>query len=150
MIAMKTKQILSSFQLPIPTLTLRQPVASLVIDGRKQFETRRVKPGSVTEFAIHAGKSDLAQFQPFARQSVDDWPELEMLPRGVLGIVRIVAVFNLNEYFDYSSISDLERKIGYWKPGYFAWQLEVMQKFERPIPEIGKLGWWKWNPVGDV
>ena len=98
---MARKQILSSFKMPMWALTLKQPVASAVIDGHKIFETRQFKPGQVTEFAIHAGKGDLPQFEAILRQSVEGWPTLEELPRGVLGIVRITDVFEIGvDYMD--------------------------------------------------
>lgn len=123
-------------------LTLRQPVASLVMAGHKIFETRGFRPGKVVEFALHAGKGDLPQFDAIVRQSVDDWPSLELLPRGVLGIVRITDVYEINvDLMD--KVSDLDFKCGYWDSG-FAWRLEVVDKFRYPIPARGMPGCWRW------
>lgn len=140
------KQILDTYDLPMWALTLRQPVASAVMRKLKRYDLRDFKPHEVTEFALHAGKNNLPLFQPILRQSVDNWPGLERLPRGVLGIVRIVEVHDLAEWFDYSGLSALETSIGYWKSAKYAWELEVVAEFEMPIAARGWPGWWRWWP----
>lgn len=130
-------------------LTLRQPVASAVIDGHKTLETRNFHPGKVTEFALHTGKSDLPEFQGVLERLVPDWPALERLPHGVvLGVVKIVAVYDLPD--DYiQTISDLDFRLGYWKSEY-AWQLGIVEVFDEPVAARGLLGFWKWYPEAEA
>ena len=140
---MDRKQIISSFKMPMWALTLKQPVASAVIDGHKRFETRGFRPGEVVEFAIHAGKGDLPQFDAILRQSVMDWPSVEELPRGVLGVVRIVSVYEIGvDYMD--MVSEIDLMCGFWDSG-FAWKLEVVAKFDMPVAARGIPGFWRWD-----
>ena len=147
---MNRKQILSSFKMPMDALTLWQPAASAVMAGHKIYETRDFHPRQVTEFAIHAGKSDSDRCDYYMRRSVGGWPTVEKLPHGVvLGVVRIVALYDLEEFFDYSLVSDLEIDIGSWKLQY-AWQLEVVSVFDEPIAARGMPGFWKWHIDADA
>ena len=147
---MNRKQILSSFRMPMDALTLRQPVASAVIDGHKIFETRGVRPGKVVEFALHAGKGNSDRFDYYIRRSVAGWPAVADLPHGaVLGVVRIVGVYDLEEFFDYSQLSELDHNLGYWGLRY-AWKLEVVDKFDYPIAARGMPGFWKWHIDADA
>lgn len=145
---MDRKQILRSFSMPMDALTLSQPVASAVIDGHKIYETRGFRPLKVTEFALHAGKGDLPQFEAILRQSVEGWPGLDLLPRGVLGVVRITDVFEIGvDYMD--TVSDIDFHCGYWNLRY-AWKLEVVDKFDYPLPARGMPGFWKWHIDADA
>ena len=145
---MNRKHILSSFKMPMWALTLKQPVASAVIDGHKIFETRGFRPGKVVEFAIHAGKGDLPMFDAILRQSVAGWPICERLHRGVLGVVRIVAVYEIGvDYMD--MVSEIDLMCGFWDSGY-AWKLEVVAKFDKPIAALGMPGFWKWHVDADA
>ncbi len=147
---MVDKQILDEFELPMWALTLRQPVASAVMRKHKIFVLRGFKPHEVEVFALHAGKADLHVFQSALGHFVDGWPGLERLPRGVLGIVRIVEVHHLAEWFDYSGLKALEASLGYWnrasKYKKYAWELEVVTEFEYPIAARGMPGFWRWWP----
>lgn len=128
-------------------LTLKQPVASAVMAGHKKFETRDFKPDKVQEFALHAGKGDNDRFQAVMGRSVADWPALEKLPRGILGVVSIVAVHDLQEFFDYSQLSEIDRELGYWNKRY-AWELEIVDVYPIAIAARGQQGFWKWYPHG--
>jgi hypothetical protein len=137
--------IVSKYRVPMAALTLKQPVASAVMAGHKIFETRGFKPGKVEEFALHAGKGDSRRFQAIMGHLLPDWPSLELLPRGVLGIVRITAVFEIGVDL-MEPVSDIDFHCGFWESGY-AWELEVVDVFERAIPARGMPGFWQWSPV---
>jgi len=132
----------------IVALTLKQPVASAMIDGYKTYETRDFKPVNFVGFALHAGKSDNYHYQSAMERLIPGYPGLESLPRGILGIIRIVEVHDLHEYFDYSQLSEFDNALGNWKARY-AWKIEVVNVFDRPVPARGMPGIWKWYPDED-
>lgn len=128
-------------------LTLTQPWATLVITGRKRFETRSWSTAHRGGVAIHAAKGWSAGDRDLAREFGLD---PDALPRGVvLGYAHIVAVAaaedvraGLQWAEDY-----LELAYGDFDDGRYAWQLTAITKLDEPIPARGALGLWEWTPV---
>jgi len=135
-------------------LTLTQPWATLVILGVKGWETRSWRPVGVQpgdRIAIHAAKGwtredidfafELASrnILPLARHAEPDTD----LPRGaVLGTVQFTG-YRPTERMD--GISAIERELGDYSPGRWAWGLVLPREFARPIPARGMLGLWDWQ-----
>jgi hypothetical protein len=44
----------------------------------------------------------------------------------------------------------LERRLGDWTPGRWAWELADVRPLEEPVPARGALGWWDWTPPEGV
>ncbi len=124
------------------TLTLIQPWATLIMDGRKAVETRSWSTNYRGRLAIHAGKRVDKAAADEAGYS------LEELPRGaVLGTVELVCVHEMtNELLQEASGS--EKAWGVWEQGRFAWYLGSVLRFPQPVQAKGSLGLWKWE--GDV
>lgn len=134
-------------------ITLHQPWASLIVAGEKQYETRGWQPRGLQVgdlLAIHAGK----KWDAATQQS---WYALQQrypaacavvgadLPRGaIVGIVRFMGVKQMTVSF-LQAQSPQELAVGNWKPGRYAWQLEVVEKFAVPIPARGAQGIWDWH-----
>lgn len=128
-------------------ITLREPWASLVLEGTKTIETRSWATRYRGELYIHAGVS---------RAPRDDRhiAELMQLLHGALHYGMIVARCELvdcvriddayahtlarNEPLNYIS--------GDFTPGRYAWVLENVRALERPIRARGSLGLWNWTP----
>ena len=135
-------------------LTITQPWATLVILGVKHWETRGWRPRGIEigeRIAIHAAKGwtradvdfafDLAgrDILPLARHAEPDFD----LPRGaILGTVRFTG------YRPTATAEPgvLERELGDWSPGRWAWGLILPHEYVRPIPARGALGLWEWTP----
>ncbi len=127
-------------------LSLTQPWASLVAAGLKQWETRSWSTNYRGALAIHASKG----FPKWARDFAFDEHEAEgipaplSLPRGaVLCIVKLKSV-QRTELIS-PKLSTLEKHYGDYEPGRFAWELELVELFDAPIPAIGSLGLWEWQ-----
>ncbi len=126
-------------------LTIKQPYASAIMLGHKQYETRTWHPGKTNEFALHAGLGEGVTAQTWLEtlMPVSDWPKLSELPHGaVLGIVTITDVYPVDEIKE--DIDEFEFHIGDWSNGY-AWEIEVVEIFDTPIPAKGQLGFWNWT-----
>ena len=101
------------------SITIRQPYAQLIADGRKKIEYRSWPCKHRGDLAIHAGLAvDLDECQRLA-------PNPESLPKGM--IVAIVEMVGCKKQRD----------------GY-GWQLRNVRKI-RPVAARGRLGLWNWN-----
>lgn len=138
-------------------LTIMQPYASAIIAGHKRFETCKWKPGKTKNFILHAGRKEVnAIDNRFIQQRVDNWPMGYQLPTGkALGIVRIIKCFDaLDVYHDQlnpnpSPATELELQLGNYNGLHFAWELEVVEVFDKPIDTIGQQRFWNWYDKKD-
>lgn len=143
-------------------LTIRQPFASLIIHGIKQYETRSwpAPPKLIGgKLAIHAAKHsslirvgtrDEAEGRGLVRpdcglpESILNRLPNYPLPLGeVLGIVTVVACLEITERLR-DQVSPEEKAIGYWELSpnpwehRYAWRLKVEEDFsgEFPLGEV--------------
>lgn len=144
-------------------ITLWQPYASFIAWGIKEYETRSWQPSALTlrrgqTLLIHAAKRKPTSPQrqaftdvmrnPYVRdlatdhrtQSIDD------LPRGALVCaVRFVRAYptsaNLRD-----ELNPLEKRVGDFSPGRWAWQLELIKVADPPVPATGQQGIWNYTP----
>lgn len=134
----------------IPTLTLHQPWSSLVAGEKKQWETRSRRWKYTGPLAIHAAANDRAGKDFWWKQPFHDhlrdlgWVAWRFLPFGkVLAVVRLVECRPTEEVV--KEISDLEQAFGDYRPGRWAYRLEMVYKFPQPIPARGFQGLWRWE-----
>jgi hypothetical protein len=127
-------------------ITLTQPWATLVVSGRKAFETRSWPTALRERVAIHAAKS----MPGYARQAALDFGfDPNALPRGaVIGEVTLQECVPTEEALHW--ISRNEIPLGDYSPGRFAWGLIAPTEYPTPIPATGSLGFWEWLPERDV
>ncbi len=148
-------------------LTLWQPWASLIAMGEKSVETRCWSTAYRGELAIHAAAKlppkwlgASAQTDPFrdeladvfnvrrdrddrAGRRVDD--VLRELPyAAVLCIVKLVDIDEIDGIVRFT-VSERDRIFGNYEDGRFAWWLELVEKFETPIPAKGNRMLWNWK-----
>jgi hypothetical protein len=122
-------------------LTVRQPFASLIIEGVKTLEYRKRVLRLRGRIAIHAAAElasmdliEWARATHFPRMPIGAWLEyVTALPLGaVLGTVEICGTGP-------SSPSG--------PPGWpYAWQLRSPVPFPAPFPARGSQNLWRWNP----
>ncbi len=128
-------------------LTLTQPWAQLVIDGRKVFETRSWRTNYTGPLAIHAAKGWTADDRQFAR---DLGYAPAALPRGaVLGTVTLIRCQGTEDLVAYLETKGdrglFELMVGDYSDGRYAWRLAHVAAFPEPIPARGSLGLWDWE-----
>jgi len=141
-------------------LSLWQPWASLIFTGAKRFETRSWATRYRGPIVIYAAKGGLPKYKlkdylfgplfkedfqrglaplhgdtliPKALIGIDD------LPFGAaLGVVQLVDCVRT----DTMSLSQIggDYPFGDFSPGRFAWQLEKVRAFEKPVPAKGAQG----------
>lgn len=143
-------------------LTIRQPWASLIALGEKQFETRSWKTQYRGQLLIHAGKSiekNICKLEPFNSILTKYGYTADNLPTGV-----IIAKCNLvdckfiigksptetigaliEDYNKRSTVVGNEYEFGDFTPGRYAWKLEDVQVLNKPIAAKGQLSLWNYN-----
>jgi activating signal cointegrator 1 len=120
----------------VKALTLIQPWASLIIDGRKTIETRKNAWSHRGPVAIHAGlKVDREACIRFGYNP-------DTIPRGaVLGLV------NMYDCVRFPDLRTPPDEYGDFTPGRHGYLLQWAKPFSSPIPARGyqTLGW-EWEP----
>lgn len=124
-------------------LTIKQPYASLIAEGIKEYEFRTWKTNYRGEFLIHAGKGrNLEYMEKFKHLNLD-------YPAGYI-IAKVTLADCIEVTDDFREILKMNNSILYshvindktWK-GY-AFKITNVEKIEN-IPIQGKLGFWKFD-----
>ena len=114
-------------------LTLIEPWATLIAQGRKQFETRSWKTPYRGPIAIHAGAKTDKQFMFECGYSMAD------LGNGnIIAVADLVNVVSTNGFVP----AVPERWYGDYSPDRWAWQLTNVRVLDVPIQCKGMLGLW--------
>jgi hypothetical protein len=149
-----------------------QPWANLVVSGKKTYETRSWSTSHRGLLYIHASKGMPDELQALCLQEpfrgalgIESEEDVRRLPYGgLLGIVELVDCWPIRPagafHQDYAAFrpgpdgtppvvidnEHDEHKFGDYRPGRWAWQLKVVERFEKPIPMPGRQGIWKVHP----
>ena len=123
-------------------LTIRQPWATLIMQGDKRFEFRSWQTKYRGELLIHAGKGiDKEAVKRLEKYLPKD------LPLGkILGKVMLVDCIRMSPEFKEELLkenSDIYTKSSFKEN--FGWQLENIQVFDAPIDATGHLSLWEYD-----
>jgi activating signal cointegrator 1 len=136
-------------------LSIRQPYAHLIAAGIKRFETRSWSTRYRGPLAIHASRSwtgsereslryvnDVLQRWPRNSGPSASWPSIE---GSTLDLGAIIAIVDLVEILAMEGEEDrrfsfLERQLGYFDTGRYAWKLSAPVALETPIRMRGNMG----------
>jgi len=118
-------------------LTIKNPWASLIIEGYKEYEFRTWKTLYRGKILIHAGLSteniDVSKYN------------LNMIKGAIIGEAELVDCILVDEKLD----QELRNKdnIIYKNNhiGIYAWKLKNIKKYKKPIYIKGKLGLWNYK-----
>lgn len=115
-------------------LSLKQPFAELILQGRKKIELRKWNTHFRGEFLIHASKiPDAKAMKKFG---------FDNLPTGmILGKAELVEVKHYKNKEELRKDKNLHLAEGDW--GEYGFVLKNVERFEKPKPTKGKLGFWK-------
>ena len=121
-------------------LTIKQPWATLIMQGDKRFEFRSWQTKYRGDLLIHAGKGKeamkrLSKYLP------------EKLPYGrILGQVKLVDCIKMSPEFKEMLLkenSDIYTKSSFQEN--YGWQVSDVQIFEKPIEAKGHLSLWEYD-----
>ena len=122
-------------------LTIKEPWATLIIDGYKEYEFRSWKTNYRGKLLIHSGLNiEYGAFKEFKSYN------LKCNPGYIIGEVNLVDCIKVDEKLD-SELTKRDKLIYGRKShiGYYAWKLENIKKYKNPIPCKGKLGIWNYD-----
>lgn len=122
-------------------LTIKNPWAELIINEYKIYEFRSWKTNYRGKILIHAGKTiekkELEKFEIY---------NLHYTSGAIIGEAEITDCIKVDEKF-YQKINQ-ENNLVYNLKNYenlYAWKLENIKKYKKPIPIKGKLGLWNYE-----
>lgn len=122
-------------------LTIREPWASLIIEGYKEYEFRSWKTNYRGKILIHAGlnieKNNLVKFKDY---------DINIQKGKIIGEAMLTDCVKVTEDFQKELLK--RDKIVYGQSDHasdYAWKLENVIKYEEPISVKGKLGLWNYE-----
>lgn len=122
-------------------ITIKQPWASLIIDGYKKYEFRSWKTNYRGKILIHAGlnieKNVLERFNEY---------HLYYEKGAIIGEATLVDCILVDEKFN-EELRNINPLV-YAKSNHvetYAWKLENIKKYDTPIFIKGKLGLWNYE-----
>ena len=122
-------------------LTIKEPWATLIIEGYKEYEFRSWKTNYRGKILIHAGKSlEKNQAKKFKEYN------LKYSCGEIIGEADLVDCIKVTEEFD----KKLKKKnsLVYGNSGHEqnnGWKLENIKKYDKKIKVNGKLGLWNYE-----
>lgn len=122
-------------------LTIKEPWATLIIEGYKEYEFRSWKTNYRGKILIHAGltleKDMKERFEPY---------NLTYSKGEIIGEATLTDCILVDEEFN----EQLKQKnpLVYARSSHvetYAWKLENIKKYDKKIPCKGKLGLWNYD-----
>lgn len=144
-------------------ITLYEPWAALVAAGWKEVETRDWYTSYRGPLAIHssvhpADKIEISRLTFLLGSKGFPLPELHM--GRVVAVCRLAACVFTDRVADASKILkppfspvhgwEVERQVGNYDKGRWAWILRDVQRLDRPVFVRGQRKLWDWTPPADV
>lgn len=118
-------------------LTIKQPWASLIVNEYKKYEFRSWKTNYRGKVLIHAGLSK----ENDIINKVQSY-NLEYINGAIIGEADIVDCIPVDKEFD-QNLKQIDSIVyGNDHVGNYAWKLENIKKYDKPIYVKGKLGLW--------
>ena len=121
-------------------LTIKEPWATLIIDGYKKYEFRSWKTNYRGKILIHAGKSceknNINKFKNY---------NLSFSNGEIIGEAYITDCIKVTEELD-KKLNEIDPHV-YGNSNHidkYAWKLEKVKKYNKTIKINGKLGLWNY------
>lgn len=134
-------------------LTIKQPFATLIVEGIKKYETRSRKISYRGAIAIHSSKKPVSKDEfEWISKSIEKDINIKTLeyPAGkIIGFANVTDVLaikhnyhpgDLSNNIVTSSLSNVEKNTGHWNEGHFAFELSNVKKISTPLDYQGNLG----------
>lgn len=121
-------------------LTLRQPWATLVAEGIKQYEFRSWKTNYRGKILIHAGvgvdKKDMKKFENL---------NLEYPAGKIIAEIELIDCLKFDDDLNNRIISENNIAYGNKRRDGYAWKIKTIRKIESDKVVKGKLGLWNYD-----
>ncbi len=123
-------------------LTIKQPLATLIMQGDKRFEFRSWQTRYRGDLLIHAEKG----IDKEAMKRLEKYISEDMPTGKILGKVTLVDCIKMSPEFKEMLLK--ENKDIYTDSSFkenYGWQLENVEVFDEPIETKGKLSLWEYD-----
>ncbi len=128
----------------VKVLTIKEPWASLIINGYKKYEFRSWKTNYRGKILIHAGLST----DNFIMDNISKY-NIKLNNGYIVGEIEIVDCILVDNEFD-SYLRNIDNTIyGNNHIGLYAWKLDNIKIYENPIMTKGKLGLWNYTGINN-
>ncbi len=120
--------------------------AGMWVPSYAQCDWTNVQAGAMYE-ALRQDRSYWDKFRSW--HQVVNVVRMGYLPLGeVVAVCHFLQAIRTDsmEALDYLAHHPAERLFGDWSPGRWAWELEVIEKLQHPVPARGRQGLWEWEP----
>ena len=127
-------------------LTIKQPWASLIIEGYKKYEFRSWKTNYRGKILIHAGLS----LEKDMEERFSEY-NLEYKLGYIIGEADLVDCILVDEELN-KKLREINPLV-YGRSNHvetYGWKLENIKKYDNPIPRKGKLGLWNYGGKNDT
>lgn len=125
-------------------LTIKEPWASLIINDYKKYEFRSWKTNYRGKILIHAGMS----IEKDMLEKIKNY-NIEITKGAIIGEADLVDCILVNEAFD-KELRNIDNIVyGNNHIDTYAWKLENIKKYDKPIPVKGMLGLWNYEVKND-
>ena len=123
-------------------LTIKQPWATLIMQGNKRYEPRSWQTKYRGDLLIHAGKG----IDKEAMKRLNRYIPKDMPTGKILGKVKLVDCVKVSPEFKKMLLKENEDiyKDSSFKENY-GWLLENVEVFDKPIEAKGKLNLWEYK-----
>jgi len=120
-------------------LTVKQPWAALIVNGYKEYEFRSWKTNYRGKILIHAGLT-------LEKEMINKLTYDIKLEKGaIIGEAELVDCILVDNILDESLRTKNPIVYGNNHVGNYAWKLENIKKYDKPIYIKGKLGLWNYE-----
>lgn len=122
-------------------LSIKNPWASLIINGYKKYEFRSWKTKYRGKVMIHASITP-------DKKAIDKFDNFDLNYKNsyIIGEVEIIDCIEVTKEFENKLMKENGQVYGMTVGrGGYAWKLENVIKYENPIPAKGKLGLWEYK-----
>ena len=119
-------------------LTIKQPWASLIVNGYKDYEFRSWKTNYRGKILIHAGLS-----MDREASKILECYDLNYIKGAIIGEAEITDCILVSDSFK-KELMDIN-PIVYSRTDTYGWKLENIVMYDEPIYVKGKLGLWNYD-----
>lgn len=134
-------------------ITVWQPWAQLLAEGKKHEETRSWRTNYRGEILIHAAKADhsgillhlpMKVLEHFQRAGATS---RQLATGAIIGKAKLTDCRLIDESYNkfVRTLCPAEYAFGDFTVGRYAWVMEEPVLFDKPIPAAGKQGLWNWE-----
>lgn len=130
----------------IKVLSIIEPWATLIKEGKKRIETRSWKTSYRGELYIHASSKLIDKSNPNLPNLLSLIPNTPMSYGNIICKCRLVdCVYMDKEFIKRIQLDSQEFMCGDYKIGRYAWILDDIEELKEPIPAKGHLNIWNFN-----